>query len=405
MSLRMKDLAKDLNLSAITISKVLRGHCDISVATRERVLRRAKELGYRPNLAARSLVTGRTYMVGLVVPDLKHPFFAEIAGAVGSRIRSEGYRMVIATSEEQPQLEIEAIDSLLAHQVDGLIVASTLPVAQRDVFRRVENQKVPYILVDRRIAGLPADFVGVDDEQIGAMATEHLIQRGSRRIAHIRGPEYSTSTGRFRGYMNTMVRYGLTVPTGYASTVQHPDVNGEEGGFRAMQQLLLLSPQPDAVFCNNDLIAVGALRAVLNQGLRVPDDISLIGVSNLAHMDLLTVPISSIDQGTSLIGNRAAKLLLRRMRSGHKTRPTRVLIPPKLIVRRSSAASGSLVFAAPAVPVLQAPNNGTEHSATTLERGSGILTNPARIETQSGVLLTSCEPRKPVVPPVRLEEI
>jgi LacI family transcriptional regulator len=349
----MKDVAKELNLSVVTISKVLRGHSDISPATRERVLRRVQELGYRPNLAARGLVTGRTYMVGVVVPDLKHPFFAEIAGGLGRRIRRKGYRMVIATSEEDPKIEIEAIESLLAHQVDGLIVASTLLETQGDVFRRVEKQKVPYVLVDRKIPGLRADFVGVDDEAIGAMATEHLIQRGNRRIAHIRGPEYSTGAGRFRGYMNVMARHGLYVPAGYVVVVERPDVNGEPGGFQAMQQLLLLDPPPDAVFCNNDLIGVGALRAILDQGLRVPDDIALIGVSNLSYMNLLRVPLSSVDQSTGLIGDRAANLLLRRMESGLKPRPTRVFIPPRLVVRDSSAASGSTQEASPKGAELQ----------------------------------------------------
>jgi LacI family transcriptional regulator len=332
----MKDVAKELDLSVVTISKVLRGHNDISAATKERVLRRVQELGYHPNLAARGLVTGRTFMVGIVVPDLRHPFFAEIAGGVGSRIRREGYRMVIATSEEDPKVEIEAIESMLAHQVDGLILAPTLTQVHGDLFRRIENQKVPFVLVDRRIPGLRADFVGVDDEAIGAMATEHLIQRGNRRIAHIRGAGYSTGVGRFEGYMKVMTRHRLSVPAEYVAVVDRPDVNGIDGGFQAMQRLLAVDPPPDAVFCNNDLIAVGALRAVLDRGLRVPDDVALIGASNLLHMDLLRVPLSSIDQSTALIGNRAANLLLRRMGTGPKPRPTIVLVPPKLVVRDSS---------------------------------------------------------------------
>ena len=341
MPVRMKDVAKELNLSVVTISKVLRGHTDISPATRDRVLRRVRELGYRPNLAARSLVTGRTYMVGVVVPDLKHPFFAEIAGGVGSRIRRKGYRMVIASSEEDPNLEIEAIESFLAHQVDGLIVASTLTEAHRDVFLRIETQNVPYILVDRKIAGLRADFIGVDDEAIGVMATEHLINSGRRRIAHIRGPENSTGTERFRGYLKAMAGHGLTVTHNYVMTVDHPDISGEEGGFQRMQQLLSADPRPDAVFCNNDLIAIGALRSILNHRLRVPDDIALIGVSNLSHLDLLKLPLTSIDQSAGLIGDRAANILLRRMESGPKARPARILLPHKLVIRDSSTGSES----------------------------------------------------------------
>jgi LacI family transcriptional regulator len=333
----MKDVAKELNVSVVTVSKVLRGHSDIGPETRERVLRRVQELDYRPNLAARGLVTGRSYMVGLVVPELKHAFFGEIAAAVGSRIRRKGYRTVIASSEEDPDLEIKSIEAMLAHQVDGLIIASTLTEAQAEVFRRIEKQNVPYVLVDRDIPGLKANFVGVDDEAIGAMATEHLIQRGNRRIAHIRGPETSTGTGRLRGYTNAMARYGLTVPATYVVKVERSDVGGEAGGIQAMQQLLAVDPRPDAVFCHNDLAAIGALRAILSLGMRVPADVALVGVANWPYLDLFGVPLSSIDQNATQIGDRAAKILLKRMEFGPKSRPTRILIPLKLVVRDSSA--------------------------------------------------------------------
>jgi LacI family transcriptional regulator len=252
-------------------------------------------------------------------------------------MRREGYRMIVVSSEEDRKLELESIEALLAHQVDGLIVASSLKKADSDIFRRVERQKVPYVLIDREIPDLEADFVGVDDEAVGAIATEHLIQRGNRRIAHIGASQLSTGAGRLRGYMTMMARYGITVPAGYVANVGHAGINAECGGFQAMQQLLAMDPPPDAVFCITGLAAAGALRAILSRGLRVPDDIALIGVSNLPHIDLLKVPLSSIDQSPMLIGERAAKVLLRRVESPSQSRPTRILIPPKLIIRESSA--------------------------------------------------------------------
>jgi LacI family transcriptional regulator len=332
----MKDIAKDLNVSVATVSKVLRGHIDISPEMRERVLRRVQDLNYRPNLAARALVTGRTYLIGLVVPDLLHPFFAQIAQGVANRIRTKGYNAVIFSSGEEPSLEIEGIASLLAHQVDGLILASTLTKDQSDVFRRIEKQNVPYVLVDRKVPGVRANFVGVNDEEIGALATDHLVQRGSHRIAHICGPQISTAIGRLRGYMKTMARHRLPVPPQYVANAARPDVKGEEGGFQAMQQLLTVDPRPDAVFCYNDLVAIGALRAILNAGLRVPADVALIGVSNSAHTDLLKVSLSTIDQGSLLIGDRAAKLLLKHMEAAPGSPPTRIYLRSKLIVRDSS---------------------------------------------------------------------
>ncbi len=185
----MKDIAQDLGVSMVTVSKVLRNHPDISEETRERVLRRMEELNYRPNLAARALVTGKTHLMGLVVPDLVHSFFSQLANAISKVLREQGYSLVISSSQEDPELEQQEIDHLLARSADCLFIAST----QRTVesFRRIKEQETPYILIDRKFQGLAANFVGVDDEQVGYLATEHLIEIGCRRIAHI-GTPYAT---------------------------------------------------------------------------------------------------------------------------------------------------------------------------------------------------------------------
>src|ERR1039457_303229 len=187
MAVRMKDIARDLGVSVVTVSKVLRNHEDISEQTRQRVLKRMKELDYEPNLAARALVTGRTLTIGLVVPDLVHPFFSEVAKGLSSVLRKKGYSLLISSSEENPELEREEINRLLARRVDALIIASAQWTVES--FRRIEERNRPYVLIDRRFAGLPANFVGVDDEEVGILATEHLISVGCRRIAHICGSD------------------------------------------------------------------------------------------------------------------------------------------------------------------------------------------------------------------------
>ena len=143
----MKDIARDLGVSVITISKVLRNHPDIGAETRERVLARVKELDYRPNFAARSLVTGRSYLVGLVVPDLLHPFFAEVAKALSDVLRKNGYYLIISSSQEDPELEEQEINQLLARRLDTMIVASCRSTVE--LFFRLEKQKMPYVLIDR----------------------------------------------------------------------------------------------------------------------------------------------------------------------------------------------------------------------------------------------------------------
>src|SRR5579859_589523 len=209
MGIRMKDIARDLGVSVITISKVLRNHPDVGDETRERVLTRVKELDYRPNLAARSLVTGRTYLVGLVVPDLLHPFFAEIAKSLSETLRKSGYYLIVSSSEEDPDMEEQEINQLLARRLDILIIAACRSTV--DLFFRIERHKTPYILIDRILPGLNANFVGVDDEAVGRLATKHLIDIGCKRIAHIRGPKTSPSIRRMEGYKRALAQAGLKV--------------------------------------------------------------------------------------------------------------------------------------------------------------------------------------------------
>src|SRR6202161_3140114 len=158
MPATMMDIARDLKVSVVTVSKVLRNQGRISEATRKRVLRRAKELHYQMNWVARSLVTRRTYTVGLLLPEFAHPFFAEIARAVAHTVRPHGYHVVISSFEEEPELEASEADSLLARQVDGLIIASSQSPARVDMFERVRERGVPYILIDRPIPGVSACF-------------------------------------------------------------------------------------------------------------------------------------------------------------------------------------------------------------------------------------------------------
>ena len=330
----MKDIARDLGVSVITISKVLRNHPDVGDETRERVLARVKELDYRPNLAARSLVTGRTYLVGLVVPDLLHPFFAEIAKSLSDVLRESGYYLIVSSSEEDPDLEEQEINHLLARRLDTLIIASCR--SNVDLFFRIEKQQTPYVLIDRSLAGLSANFVGVDDEAVGMLATGHLIDIGCKRIAHIRGPETSPSIRRMEGYKRALVQAGLKVTDDYIITERKGDVGTKQRGGEAIAQLISLKPRPDGVFCFNDPLAMGAMNYVLDQGLRIPEDIAVIGCGNLHYDDSLRVPLSSIDQHSRRIGEEAARLVLRILNSKIPLKPETVVLQPKLIVRRST---------------------------------------------------------------------
>lgn len=335
MAARLKDIADDLGLSVVTVSKVLRNHPDIGEATRKRVQKRMRELNYQPNFAARSLVTGRTWTLGLVVPDLLHPFFAEIAKAISTETRKHGYSLLISSSDEDPELEIEEIKQLLARRVDVILIASAQ--SSGDCFRLIEEQKTPYILIDRWFDGLDANFVGVDDASVGMLATSHLYEQRCRRIAHIRGPNVSTAVGRLEGYMRTLASHNLKpLPGHVVSLGSSGDQRGEKGGYEAAKQLLAAEARPDGIFCFNDPSALGAMRAILEAGLRIPEDMAVVGCGNFSYSDFLRVPLSSVDQGSETIGKRAAELALRIARKKAQTKPKTEYISSRLVVRASS---------------------------------------------------------------------
>jgi len=334
MPIRMKDIADDLGLSSITVSKVLRNHPDISEETRQRVLKRVAELDYRPNEIARGLATVRSYLVGLIVPGLLHSFFAEVAMGLSSALGSKGYSVIVASSEEKSEVEHEEIRRLLARRLDALVIASS--GLDTELFERMDAQSQPYVLIDRRFPDLVSNFVGTDDVKAGLLATQHLAQIGRHRIAHIAGRANSTGKGRCEGYRLALKQAGLAYREEYVVWGAFVDTHSTEQGFAAMKSLLELRSPPDAVFCHNDPLAIGAMNAILDAGLKIPGDIALIGCGNLHFANSLRVPLSSIDQHSSELGERTGELILDIIHSKAKKPARTVILEPDLVVRAST---------------------------------------------------------------------
>jgi LacI family transcriptional regulator len=334
MPVRMKDIAADLGLSIVTISKVLRNHPDISEETRERVMQRVKDLRYRPNINARSLVTGYSYLIGLVVPDLLHPFFAEVAKTMARTVRRRGYSLIIASSDEDPEVEESEIEHMLSRQIDGIVVAA---ITDSDaILGRFKEHNQPFLLLDREIKGEPSSFVGVDDVAVGMLATRHLIDIGCKRIAHICGRDNSTGAGRAEGFRRALKAARMIVPETYVVRRERVDSESKREGKEAMRRLLALKPRPDGVFCYNDPMAIGAMEAVLEEGLRIPKDIAIIGCGNLHYDDALHVPLSSIDQQNALIGEKAGDFILDIIEGVGDGSAKRAILKPRLVVRAST---------------------------------------------------------------------
>jgi LacI family transcriptional regulator len=240
---------------------------------------------------------------------------------------------MISSSLENPATEETAIEQHLAHRLDGLIIASCSTSPAK--FQQLDEQKVPFVLIDRFFLGFKANFVGVDDVAVGRIATEHLIQMGCERVAHIRGLEFTTGIGRFEGYKQALKRHGIGFDPRLVSPYLTADGKDWQQTYSAMRALLQ-SARPDGVFCYNDPIAFSAIEVAMEAGLRIPEDIAFVGCDNLHFDTNLKAPLSSVDHHSSLIGVRAAKMLLSLLSSKTPRPPRHVALQPSLVVRQSS---------------------------------------------------------------------
>ena len=333
-AITMKDIGRELGISAVTVSKVLRNHPDISDATRERVLQRVKELRYRPNLNARALVTGRTSLIAYIVPDLVDSFFSEIAISLSTELRKQGYSILTAWTVEDGKVQLDEMQHLLSLGMDAMVVATS----GDDItcFRMLEDHGIPYLLLDRDVAEVDAPFIGVDDLLAGKLATRHLIDSGCKRIAHICGPPMSPGHRRLEGYKLALKEANLPIREQHIITPTDPGPLNFHHGFEATTRLLKVSPRVDGIFCFNDQLAVGAMEAALAAGLRIPKDLALVGCGNHPFGVGLRLPLSTIDQDTRKLGEKSAKVLLSMLDKSGEKQPRRIVLKPQLIVRATS---------------------------------------------------------------------
>ena len=334
MAIRLKDIAADIGVSAITVSKVLRNKPDVGEDTRKRVLQRVKELNYRPNLLARGLASGHSNTVGLIVPDLVHTFFADLAKGLKAGLRTRGYQLVLASAEEEPTMECEEIENLLARGVDALLLASCQ--TNSDGLRSLVESQVPFVLIDRHLPAVPTHFVGTDDFAAGSMATTHLLSLGRHNVAHIGNPELSTGVDRYRGYQQALQSASAPLRQDLVVQTSRLEESGDKVGYQAMAELLGGDPIPDAVFCYNDVAAVGAIKRILEAGLSVPNDIAVIGCGNLRLATYLEVPLSSIDQNTAELGEQTARLTALLLSGADTPGLQDVRVQPRVIARAST---------------------------------------------------------------------
>jgi LacI family transcriptional regulator len=326
----MADVAREAGVSSMTVSRVINGRGAVSPATRQRVLEVIGRLGYRPSGIARGLATKRTGTLGLVVPDVANPFFSDVARGVEHVAYAEGYNVFLCNTEEDPRRELAALESLEEKRVDGLVLCSSR--LDEDELRAAVTWYPSVVLVNRRLDGARVQSVLVDDEAGGKLATQHLIRAGHRAIGLLAGPAVSHSgLQRGQGYRAAMSGAGL-VPC--PAWVRHcaPVV---AGGGAATRTLLADSPEVTALFCHNDLVAVGAVQACGELGLRVPGDVAVVGYDDIPLSALVTPPLTTCRVPRKELGAEAIRLLMDQIRC-NSAEYDEVVLQPQLIVRESA---------------------------------------------------------------------
>ncbi|SDF59870.1 DNA-binding transcriptional regulator, LacI/PurR family [Lentzea fradiae] len=327
----MEDVALRAGVSRALVSLVMRGSPKVSEQRRSAVLKAAEELGYSPHAMARSLASRTSTVLGVMVSDLHNSFFAEVVDGIDEVAHQQGFELIINTGGRSPARERRALESLLSFRPAGLILLS--PVVPATSIGKAADQ-LPVVLVARSSRISTVDTVN-DDGEVGArLAVEHLVSLGHSRIAHLDGGEGSQAGPRRRGYVAAMESHGLAPQV---VTSEYTDV----AGARAIRRLLAEDDLPTAIFSCNDFNAVGAISALEDAGLRVPEDISVVGYDNTSLAALRHVSLTTVDQPRAEFGRLAASALLHRVRDD-RAEPVRHLLTPSLVVRTTTAPPGGL---------------------------------------------------------------
>jgi LacI family transcriptional regulator len=334
MTATVREVARRAGVSPMTVSRVVNGSGRVRPETRLAVEQVIAAVGYVPNGLARALTSRKTGVLGLMVPDVGNPFYAPIVRGAENIARGAGFRVMVCNSESSLAYEGEFIADMLRQRVEGLLI---VPVGDdsRAHLLRLERHRIPFVLVDRSVSGFDCDVVQSDGVGGACRLVEHLIGLGHRRIAMIaEGVSVSTARERRRGYETALTAAGIPVDPQLLreTTVDLP------GGYRAMQTLLGLDHRPTAVFAINNLVAVGAVKAIREHGLAVPDDIALVAFDDIEHVASLWPFLTVMPQAPETFGAIAAQLLVDRIHGRAAEQRRVVILPSDLIVRESCGA-------------------------------------------------------------------
>lgn len=318
----------------MTVSRALNDKDNVDEDTKLKILETAKLMGYKPNHIARSLTTRRTYTIGLVLPKISHSFFASALMGIEEATYLKEYQLILAHSSEDAKREIKVIESLESKRVDGLLISSAQSVKNLSQYQDLIENNYPVVFFDRRVPGLNVNSVRTNDEEISREMVEHLILKHHyKKIAHIKGPEHvSIGADRLNGYKKAMKAHGLPIDKNWMIGTEL----NEKSGYESMKHLLDLPEKirPEAVFAITDSVAMGAMEAIYEQNLRIPDDIAVVGYNDDKQDNLLNPPLTTVHQPAYEMGKRAAQVLIDII-EGKSQAIEEIVIKSHLVIRKS----------------------------------------------------------------------
>jgi LacI family transcriptional regulator len=329
----IKDIAKELGISASTVSRALKDHPDISSKTKEAVNELAKKWHYKPNAVALSLRNSKTNIIGVIIPEIVHHFFSSVISGIEEIASNAGYNVMIFQSNESYEREIANVQALLSSRVDGVLVSMSKETKNYEHFRELRDNGIPIVFFDRVCNDLASDNVIVDDFAGAFAAVEHLIKIGCKRIAHLSAPQHLLlAQNRQKGYRQAMLKHKIPLDE---SLIIKCDSFDE--ALLKTPDLLSLPEPPDAIFAVNELTAAGAMLIVKKFGLRVPEDISIVGFTDGLVSRVTDPSLTTLEQHGHEIGSKAAEILVKRISSGEMNyEPVTKVVKTNLIVRGST---------------------------------------------------------------------
>jgi len=329
----LKQIAEALGVSAMTVSRALNNRSNVEESTRERILEKAEEMGYTPNHVAKSLVSRKTYTIGVVIPQISHVFFSQVISGIEEVAYKFNYQLLLTNSAENYEREKKSIEALKSKRVDGILISCAENSRDFKYYKQIVDSGLPLVFFDRCVKNIGASCVSVNDIESSKAITEHLIEHGYKKIAHLAGSrQVSVGVDRLKGFKSALKKHKIPVNEKWIIESGFR----EDGGYDAMSKILDMPKDqwPRAVVAVNDPAAFGAVKAINDRSLSIPKDIALVGYSDDIRSDLISPPLTTVKQPATELGKLAAEKLIRIIENDSEP-VEEIELKTSLIIRKS----------------------------------------------------------------------